>query len=340
MRRRHVNAADARGTAGGGADQRRRPGQSWSPTRARRPGCWYRSCPTTSRTARRAGLPPQASTKNPVDVVASATAACAAPARRRRGRSTRSSRYTSRRSSPLPRTSPARSSPPRPPCPPSLSSRIGYRRPGPRPPACQAQHPRLHLPEQAAAALGRSPAGPNGGPAAGHVGDTPGIDARRGRALVGKVLASQPGGRGPALRPARAAARRPTASPPPRSRLVRAPQRRPRRPGRTGRAGRGQDRRGHPQERRRRRGPRHQHPAGGIPGGDRDPRCACRKAGLAGQAREFLVQEQIGDGVEMIVGVTHDPALGPLVLAGLGGAIVEVLGDVAVRIRPVQRRRR
>ena len=48
------------------------------------------------------------------------------------------------------------------------------------------------------------------------------------------------------------------------------------RPGRTRRAGRGQDRRGHPQERRRRRRPRHQHPAGGIPGGDRDPRCAGR----------------------------------------------------------------
>ncbi len=53
------------------------------------------------------------------------------------------------------------------------------------------------------------------------------------------------------------------------------------------------------------------------------------------QAREFLVQEQIGDGVEMTVGVTHDPAFGPLVLAGLGGTIVEVLGDVAVRITPL-----
>jgi acetate---CoA ligase (ADP-forming) len=34
----------------------------------------------------------------------------------------------------------------------------------------------------------------------------------------------------------------------------------------------------------------------------------------------------------MIVGVTHDPAFGPLVLVGLGGTMVEVLGDVAVRI--------
>ena len=40
-------------------------------------------------------------------------------------------------------------------------------------------------------------------------------------------------------------------------------------------------------------------------------------------------------GVETIVGVTHDPAFGPLVLAGLGGTFVEVLGDVAVRITPL-----
>jgi len=58
-------------------------------------------------------------------------------------------------------------------------------------------------------------------------------------------------------------------------------------------------------------------------------------AGIAGHAAEFLVQEQIRDGVEMIVGVTHDPAFGPLVLAGLGGTMVEVLGDVAVRITPL-----
>ena len=39
--------------------------------------------------------------------------------------------------------------------------------------------------------------------------------------------------------------------------------------------------------------------------------------------------------MEMIVGVTHDPAFGPLILAGLGGTTVEVVGDVAVRITPL-----
>ena len=66
-----------------------------------------------------------------------------------------------------------------------------------------------------------------------------------------------------------------------------------------------------------------------------DDAASLAEAGLAGQAAEFLVQEQIRDGVEMIVGVTHDPAFGPLVLAGLGGTTVEVLGDVAVRITPL-----
>jgi hypothetical protein len=64
-------------------------------------------------------------------------------------------------------------------------------------------------------------------------------------------------------------------------------------------------------------------------------RAILTEAGIAEHAAEFLIQEQIRDGVEMIVGVTHDPAFGPLVLAGLGGTFVEVLGDVAVRITPV-----
>jgi len=59
------------------------------------------------------------------------------------------------------------------------------------------------------------------------------------------------------------------------------------------------------------------------------------EAGITEHAAEFLVQEQIRDGVEMIVGVSHDPACGPLVLAGLGGTMVEVVGDVAVRITPL-----
>ena len=48
----------------------------------------------------------------------------------------------------------------------------------------------------------------------------------------------------------------------------------------------------------------------------------------------FLVQEMV-DGLEMIVGVREDPQFGPFMLAGLGGIMVEVMRDVAIRLLPV-----
>jgi acetyl coenzyme A synthetase (ADP forming)-like protein len=49
---------------------------------------------------------------------------------------------------------------------------------------------------------------------------------------------------------------------------------------------------------------------------------------------QFFVQEQLG-GIEGMVGVTADPGLGPIVVAGLGGVQVELLGDAAFRLPPV-----
>jgi acetate---CoA ligase (ADP-forming) len=49
----------------------------------------------------------------------------------------------------------------------------------------------------------------------------------------------------------------------------------------------------------------------------------------------FLIQEMVGDGVEMVVGVSHDPTFGPLLMTGMGGTLVELLKDVAVRIHPL-----
>jgi acyl-CoA synthetase (NDP forming) len=57
--------------------------------------------------------------------------------------------------------------------------------------------------------------------------------------------------------------------------------------------------------------------------------------GRGDAATEFLVQEHIRSGCEMIIGVNHDPIFGPLVMVGLGGGLVELLGDVAVRITPL-----
>jgi acetyltransferase len=49
------------------------------------------------------------------------------------------------------------------------------------------------------------------------------------------------------------------------------------------------------------------------------------------------VQEVVGDGVEVIVGVSCDPQLGPVLLFGSGGVMVEVYNDVALRRCPTTR---
>jgi acyl-CoA synthetase (NDP forming) len=48
-----------------------------------------------------------------------------------------------------------------------------------------------------------------------------------------------------------------------------------------------------------------------------------------------LVQPMLSGGVEIMIGVTHDPLFGPLIAFGLGGIHVEILGDVRFRITPL-----
>jgi acetate---CoA ligase (ADP-forming) len=58
--------------------------------------------------------------------------------------------------------------------------------------------------------------------------------------------------------------------------------------------------------------------------------------GAAGHRVErFLVQLMVAAGVEMLVGVVHDPLFGPVVACGAGGTAVELLRDVEVRITPL-----
>lgn len=52
-------------------------------------------------------------------------------------------------------------------------------------------------------------------------------------------------------------------------------------------------------------------------------------------AEGFLVQEMVGESREVIVGLSRDPAVGALVLVGLGGVAVEVWRDVSLRPAPV-----
>jgi acetyltransferase len=48
-----------------------------------------------------------------------------------------------------------------------------------------------------------------------------------------------------------------------------------------------------------------------------------------------LVQEMVGEGHEILVGLSRDPTFGPVLTAGLGGIYVEIFKDVAFRLPPV-----
>jgi acyl-CoA synthetase (NDP forming) len=52
-------------------------------------------------------------------------------------------------------------------------------------------------------------------------------------------------------------------------------------------------------------------------------------------ATGFLVQRMAEPGIEMIVGVVHDPQFGPVIACGAGGVQVELLRDVSVRLTPL-----
>jgi acetyl coenzyme A synthetase (ADP forming)-like protein len=51
----------------------------------------------------------------------------------------------------------------------------------------------------------------------------------------------------------------------------------------------------------------------------------------------FLLQRMVSGGVEMILGIVHDPQFGPVVACGAGGTLVELLRDVSVRLTPLTR---
>ena len=50
---------------------------------------------------------------------------------------------------------------------------------------------------------------------------------------------------------------------------------------------------------------------------------------------EVLVQKMVTGGREVILGMTRDPNFGPLMMFGLGGVYVEVMQDVSVKIHPL-----
>ena len=52
-------------------------------------------------------------------------------------------------------------------------------------------------------------------------------------------------------------------------------------------------------------------------------------------AAAVIVQPMVGPGVELILGVRNDARFGSIVVAGLGGTLVEILKEASVRIGPV-----
>jgi acyl-CoA synthetase (NDP forming) len=52
---------------------------------------------------------------------------------------------------------------------------------------------------------------------------------------------------------------------------------------------------------------------------------------------EFVVQRMAASGVEMLIGVVHDPQFGPVIACGAGGIQVELLRDVSIRLTPLAR---
>lgn len=58
----------------------------------------------------------------------------------------------------------------------------------------------------------------------------------------------------------------------------------------------------------------------------------------AGYAGDFLVQEMVEGGREIMIGMMRDPQFGPCVMFGLGGIFSEILQDIAFRVAPLMPR--
>src|SRR6267378_3616137 len=67
-------------------------------------------------------------------------------------------------------------------------------------------------------------------------------------------------------------------------------------------------------------------------------RSALAKAQPGARFEGVTIERMVGGGVETIVGVTRDPTFGPVVLFGQGGVAAEILRDVSVRVAPLTER--
>jgi acetyltransferase len=58
-------------------------------------------------------------------------------------------------------------------------------------------------------------------------------------------------------------------------------------------------------------------------------------AGVATWVKGVQVQRFVNEGIEAVVGVTHDQTFGPIIMFGLGGTLVELVRDVVFRLHPL-----
>ena len=87
----------------------------------------------------------------------------------------------------------------------------------------------------------------------------------------------------------------------------------------------------------------HKTEAGAVKLGLKDDAAVCHafdelSQRLGGRLDGVLVQGMVGSGVEMVAGGLNDPLLGPVVMAGTGGILVELIGDTAFRMCPLTER--
>ncbi|GAB1578449.1 acetate--CoA ligase family protein [Bordetella petrii] len=79
----------------------------------------------------------------------------------------------------------------------------------------------------------------------------------------------------------------------------------------------------------------------GVPAADAEARGRAMlqavRAATDAPVEGLLVQEMVRGGVEMILGLHHDPQLGPAVLLGMGGVAAELFNDTALRLLPLTR---
>ncbi len=58
-------------------------------------------------------------------------------------------------------------------------------------------------------------------------------------------------------------------------------------------------------------------------------------SGIADDVDGLMIQEMAGEGKEVILGMTTDPKFGPVLMFGMGGKYVEIIKDITFRVMPV-----